>query len=128
MGKNSGHSRVSGRRLTAIALSCVVVLAAATAVAVASKGVTKNTNISFPPDTKQTANTSCPAKTHISGGGFQVSPGGTPGGNVESFTTNSNFIGGKSWSVTSGATAASTRPGPSPPPRGASASGTAGSP
>jgi hypothetical protein len=107
MGKTSGHSSVSGRRLTAIVLACVAALATATAVAVASRGVTKNANVSFPPDTKQTATTTCPPKTHISGGGFQVSPGATPGGTVESFTTNSNFSGGKSWTVTSGATAAS---------------------
>jgi hypothetical protein len=102
MGKTSGHLHLT-RRATVVALGCVAALAAA-AVAVASKGVSKNANAVFPPDTQRSATASCPAGTHISGGGFQVSPGATPGGNVNSFTTNSSFSGRRAWKVVSGAT------------------------
>jgi hypothetical protein len=105
MGKKPGHLRGSRRHGAAIVVGCLAVLLAATG-ALASRGVTKNTNVPFPPDTQRSATASCPAKTHISGGGFQVSPGATPGGTVNSFTTNSNFSGRRAWNVVSGATVA----------------------
>lgn len=96
------------RRLMAIGVAvCVLAVMVGAAAALGSRGRTTNASIPFPPDTQQTTTATCPTGTHATGGGFQVSPGATPGSFPNTFTTNSNFKDRRSWTVVSGATSAS---------------------
>jgi len=90
------------RRRIAVGALCLAAALAVAVPALASRGATKTGSNPFPPDSKKSASANCPPRTHATGGGFAVTPAATPGGAVESFTTNNNFAGRAAWTVTSG--------------------------
>jgi hypothetical protein len=103
MGSTHRQNRTPRARSLAIAAAgCLIAIGAIAIPALASKGVTKTGSTAFPADSKASASAACPARTHATGGGFAATPAATPGAGVESFTTNNNFSGRKTWTVTSG--------------------------
>lgn len=103
MGRAGGNLGDRGHLWAALTLACLAALALAIP-ALGSRGASSTSSTAFPPDTQRTTATTCPARTHATGGGFQVVPGGTPGSIPQSFTTNSTFSGRRGWTVTSGST------------------------
>lgn len=83
---------------------CLGAALLAAAPAGASRGVTKLGAVAFPPSTKRLAAASCPAGTHLTTGGFLISPGATAGSGFKTLTQ-VNKLAGNGWTVQSGSTA-----------------------
>src|SRR5215210_7495156 len=100
MGKSLGNALRPGGRATAALVVCLAVVLAAAAAALAGRGRTATGSAQLAPESKQSANASCPTGAHSTTGGF-VNPPGVPGAGFRSVTQVSNRLGRRGWSVTS---------------------------
>ncbi|MGZ5309358.1 MAG: hypothetical protein ACXWDQ_02815, partial [Solirubrobacterales bacterium] len=93
----------AGRRVLAIAGCVALAVAGLSGIAVAKKksvAKTKSSTVSIVPGSGSATTASCPKKTHVTGGGYQVSPSFTPSAltGVRSTGTSSIASGLKGWS------------------------------
>jgi hypothetical protein len=75
--------------------------------------VTRSSSVALPPSSNATAAATCPKGTHMTGGGFQVTPAFNPVGDsgTRALTVTSHPSGARSWAASGGAYSTPPTPG-----------------